>query len=79
MPKHTLCRHSFHLAAISMWSSWARDQIPAADVTFDLHTAAAIPDPLTHYAGGGSNPHPGAAETLLFPLHHSGTSKADIY
>lgn len=36
-------------------------------------------DPLTHSAGPGLNLRPGAAETPLIPLHHSGTSWVLLY
>ena len=56
-----------------IWSSWARHQIQATDVTY----TTATPDPLTHYEG--SNPHPGVTETPWISLCHSRNSCSRIF
>ena len=67
---------SFWLSC-STWSSQARDLIRAAGAT---HAAAvAMPDPLTHGAGWGWNPHPGAAEMPLTVSCHSRHPLARVY
>ena len=50
----------------------ARDQIRGTAVTYT--TAMATLAPLSHCARQELNVHPGAAEMLLIPLHHSGNS-----
>ena len=51
-----------------IWSCWARNLIQAT------LAESATPDPLTHCARWGWNLHPGTAEKLLIPLHHSRNS-----